>query len=221
MFSVIIFCNVPHIGQLSHATPLCPLPHHIPQSTNSTLDFVKTSAKNEYFGIFESLGDGSITIAVTVVVIIVISLIFMIASSKLFAAKVAAEAQREREEAQREREEAEQRELELLEQNKRIEEQNRRIQDQLMLTQLNAKQAAIVEANSSDLDKQVPAMFQLNWRDLLFEGRLGSGSFGDCYRGRCVYTFCAAVPSTTLIDICELNPTLLIFKQNSAAVIYA
>ena len=118
----------------------------------------------------------------------------MIARSKLFAAEVAAEAQREREEAQREREEAqrereaaEQRELELVEENKRIEEQNKRIQDQLMLTQLNAKQVAIVEANSSDLDKQVPAMFQINWRDLLFEGRLGSGSFGDCYRGRYVH----------------------------------
>ena len=161
---------------------------------NSTLDFVKTSAKNEYVDIFEALGDGSITIAITVVVIIVISLIFTIARSKLFAAKVAAEAEREREEA-------EQRELELLEQNKRIEEQNRRIQDQLMLTQLNAKQVAIVEANSSDLDKQVPATFQINWRDLLFEGRLGSGSFGDCYKGRYVYTFCAAVPSTTLTNI--------------------
>ena len=146
----------------------------------TTLDFVKKSAKNEYVDIFESLGDGSTTIAVTVVVIIVISLIFMIARSTLFAAKVAAEAEREREEA-------EQRERELLEQNQRIEEQNRRIQDQLMLTQLNAKQAAIVEANSSDLDKQVPAMFQLNWRDLLFEDRLGSGSFGDCYKGRYVY----------------------------------
>merc|ERR1719230_1980867 len=101
----------------------------------------------------------------------------MVARSKLFAAEVAAEAEREREEA-------EQRELELLEQNKRIEEQNRRIQDQLMLTQLNAKQVAIVEANSMDLDKQVPAVFQIDWRALLFEGRLGSGSFGDCYRGR-------------------------------------
>ena len=113
----------------------------------------------------------------------------MIARSKLFAAEVAAEAQREREEAQREREEAKQRERELLEQNKRIEEQNRRIQDQLMLTQLNAKQVAIVKKSSSELDKQVPAVFQLNWRDLLFEGRLGSGSFGDCYSGRYVHTF--------------------------------
>ena len=115
------------------------------------------------------------------IVIVVISLIFVIARTTIFAAKVAAEAQREREEA-------EQRELKLLERNKRIEEQNRRIQDQLMLTQLNEKQAAIVEANSGDLDKQVAAVFQLDWRDLLFEGRLGSGSFGDCYKGRYVHS---------------------------------
>ena len=174
------------IAHLSHAPLFTPPILHTAQSKTSTLDFVKTSAKNEYVGIFESLGDSSITIAVTVIVIVVISLIFMVARSKLFAAEVAAEAQREREEA-------EQREIELLEQNKRIEEQNRRIQDQLLLTQLNAKQTAIVEANSLDFDKQVPAVFQLNWRDLLFEGRLGSGSFGDCYKGRYVYTFCAAV----------------------------
>ena len=95
----------------------------------------------------------------------------------------------EKAKAQREQEETEQQRLELLEQNKRIEEQNKQIQDQLLLTQLNSKQVAIVEANSSDLDKEVQAVFQLNWRDLLFEGRLGSGSFGDCYQGRYVLSF--------------------------------
>ncbi len=104
----------------------------------------------------------------------------MVARSKLFAAKVAAEAQREREEAG-------QREQELLEKNNEIEEQNKRIKDQLLLTQLNAKQAAIVDANSVDLDENVPAVFRLNWRNLFFEGRLGSGSFGDCYKGRYVH----------------------------------
>ena len=151
---------------------------------NETLDFTKKSAQNEYVGVFESLEGASTIIIVSVVTIVVVALIFMIARSNLFAAKAAAEAEREREEAQREREEAERRERELLEHNERIQEQNRQIQDQLLLTQLNAKQVAIVDANSLDLDKQVPAMFQLNWRDLLFEGRLGSGSFGDCYSGR-------------------------------------
>ena len=86
-----------HTELLSPFANTCRVNSHIKYST---LDFVKTSAKNEYLGIFESLGDGSITIAVTVVVIIVISLIFAIARTNLFAAKVAAEAQREREEAE-------------------------------------------------------------------------------------------------------------------------
>ena len=71
-----------------------------------------------------------------------------------------------------------------------MQEQNKKIQDQLMLTQLNAKQAAIVEANSIDIDEQVPAALKLNWRALIFEGRLGSGSFGDCFKGRFV-SICA------------------------------
>ena len=54
----------------------------------------------------------------------------------------------------------------------------------LLLTQLNAEQVAMVEANSRDLDSQVPVFFKLDWKGIVFEGRLGSGSFGDCYRGR-------------------------------------
>lgn len=42
----------------------------------------------------------------------------------------------------------------------------------------------MVEANSRDLDSQVPVFFKLDWKGIVFEGRLGSGSFGDCYRGR-------------------------------------
>ena len=152
-------------------------PYALPQ--NSTLSFVRSAAKTEYVGVVESLEGSGTVVIITVAVIVIISLIFAMARSKLFAAKVEADARREREDAH-------QRERELLEETKRLEEQNKRIQDQLMLTQLNKKQAAIVEANSVDLDNQVPAVFQLNWRDLLFESRLGSGSFGDCYRGRCV-----------------------------------
>ena len=133
-------------------------------------------------------------------VIFIICLVFVTARSKLFAVEVAAEAQREREEA-------EQRELELREQNERIEQQNKQIQDQLLLTQLNSEQVAIVEANSMELDEHVRAAFQLNWRDLLFEARLGSGSFGDCYRGRCVCIFlCRALERrATLNNVYEIS----------------
>ena len=143
---------------------------------NSTLDFVKTSAKNEYVGIFESLGDGSITIAVTVVVIIVISLIFALARTNLFAAKVAAEAQREREEADEAREMAEAKVLELRETNLKI-------RKELQLSGLNKDQTQIVKNKSSRIRELVPSVYRLEWTTLLFEARLGSGSFGDCYKG--------------------------------------
>ena len=148
-----------------------------------------TEVQNEYVSLFDFLGDDTTTVLVSVGVVVIIGVTFALLRLLLGLQK----ANKEKLMAQRKQEEAEQRELELLEQKKRIEEQNRRIQDQLMLTQLNANQVAIVEANSSDLDKQVPTVFQVDWRDLLFEGRLGSGSFGDCYKGRYVYTFCAAV----------------------------
>ena len=176
-------------------------------TTNTTL---KTSNMNitrlqsEYVSLFDFLGNDTATVLVSVGVVVIIGVTFALLRLLMGLQR----ANEGKAKAQREQEETEQQRLELLEQNKRIEEQNKHIQDQLMLTQLNTKQVAIVEANSSDFDKQVPALFQLNWRDLLFEGRLGSGSFGDCYRGRCVYTFCAIVPCTTLANICELNPPL-------------
>ena len=156
-----------------------PLHHTTPRKLHeiySTLNFVKTSAKNEYVGIFESLGDGSITIAVTVVVIIVISLIFALARTNLFAAKVAAEAQREREEADEAREMAEAKVLELRETNLKI-------RKELKLSGLNEDQVQIVKNKSSRIRELVPSVYKLEWATLLFEARLGSGSFGDCYRG--------------------------------------
>ena len=45
-------------------------------------------------------------------------------------------------------------------------------------------QQAIVEANTSNLHEGLAEMYELNWRTLVFEGRLGSGSFGDCFKGR-------------------------------------
>ena len=148
-----------------------------------------TEVQNEYVSLFDFLGDDTTTVLVSVGVVVIIGVTFALLRLLLGLQR----ANKEKVMAQRKQEEAEQQRLELLEQNKRVEEQNKRIQDQLMLTQLNLEQVAIVEANSSDLEKQVPAVFQLNWRDLLFEGRLGSGSFGDCYKGTYVYTFCAAV----------------------------
>ena len=65
-----------------------------------------------------------------------------------------------------------------------LEENNVRIQEQLMLNQLNEEQIALIKANAMDIEANVPAHFELNYRVLKFEARLGSGSFGDCFKGR-------------------------------------
>ena len=52
-----------------------------------------------------------------------------------------------------------------------------------MLNKLNKKQAAMVKANASDIENNVPLHYKLDWRVLKFLERLGSGSFGDCYMG--------------------------------------
>ena len=132
----------------------------------SSLAVLTNEARTEYKGILEALGVDATLIIVSIGVGILVVVVFVVARIVLELIKV------KDEKAKAEQSAAELRET------------NLKIQDQLMLTQLNDKQVAVVEANSSDLDKQVPAVFKLDWRVLLFEGRLGSGSFGDCFKGR-------------------------------------
>ena len=134
----------------------------------TSIETLANAAKTEYEGIFEALGVDAMIIVVSVGVGILVVVVFIVARIVLALAQ-----------ANNEKAAAEQRARELREAN--IE-----IQDQLMLTQLNSRQVAIVEANAGDLDKQVPSVFKIDWRALMFEGRLGSGSFGDCFKGRCV-----------------------------------
>ena len=140
------------------------------RANKSSVADLTTEARAEYKGIFEALGVDAALIVVSIGVGILVVVVFFVARIILELAKV-----------NDEKAKAEQRAAELRETNLKI-------QDQLMLTQLNAKQVAIVEANSLNLDTQVPAVFKLNWRVLLFEARLGSGSFGDCFKGRWVFS---------------------------------
>ena len=41
----------------------------------------------------------------------------------------------------------------------------------------------MVKSNAPDVDDKVPSFFKLHWKVLKFQERLGSGSFGDCYKG--------------------------------------
>ena len=118
-------------------------------STNTTLKINNiniTQVQNEYVSLFDFLGNDTTTVLVSVGVVVIIGVVFALVRLLMGLQR----ANEEKTKAQREQAEGEQQRLELLEQNKRIEEQNKHIQDQLMLTQLNTKQVAIVEANSSD-----------------------------------------------------------------------
>ena len=52
------------------------------------------------------------------------------------------------------------------------------------LNRLDAKQAKMVETNAGDLEDNIPAHFKIDWKALQFLKRLGSGSFGDCFKGK-------------------------------------
>ena len=152
------FCNAKTADYKSNETSA--------PANESSITSLANEARAEYKGILEALGVDAAIIIVSVGVGILVVVVFFVARIIIELAKV-----------NDEKAKAEQRAAELRETNIKI-------QDQLMLTQLNPKQVEIVEANSSDLDSQVPAVFKLDYLVLLFEGRLGSGSFGDCFKGR-------------------------------------
>ena len=121
------------------------------------------SAKNEYVGIFDALGGDATMILISVGggILIIIVFVFVritIELSQINDAKA----------------EAEKRAAELLERNIDI-------QNQLMMTQLNKEQKKAVSENK--LAEHMHC-YELEWETLVFEGRLGSGTFGDCFKGR-------------------------------------
>ena len=140
------------------------------------------AAQAEYQGIFDALGVDAVIIVISIGIGFLIVVVFIVARMTLALLR-----------ANNDKAEAERRAAELREANIKI-------QDQLMLTQLNKEQVAVVEANSEDLKNQIPAELELDWRGLVFEGHLGSGSFGDCYKGRSVY-HCSA--ESTLKYVCS------------------
>ena len=148
---------------------------------NSTLSIIRSAAKSEYVSVFESLKDNTIVI-ITVVVVFVIMLFFALARGQLFAAKL----QSEKDKISEERLDLQKANKKILKEKLRLQKQNTGIMKQLMSMQLNAKQMSIVEANSTDIDEYLSVALKLDWRSLTFEDRLGSGSFGDCFKGMCV-----------------------------------
>ena len=149
------FCDALSKSREQNATP----------ASNETIESVRAGAKVEYPGLIESLEGSSTTIIVSASVIVLITLIFGVARSQLAAAK-----------AEKERDEVELQRLELLE-------QNRRILEELSLNALSEEQVEIVHEGATALEQAVPSRYKIASRKITFEALLGSGSFGDCYKG--------------------------------------
>ena len=69
-----------------------------------------------------------------------------------------------------------------MEKAQELQKANDEITRELEANRLGAKQQQMVEANRGDLDGVLGS--QVNYREISFEGTLGSGTFGDCYKGR-------------------------------------
>ena len=54
---------------------------------------------------------------------------------------------------------------------------------QVAVSGLSETQAMIVHENANDIEANVSPKFKLDWRVIKFQSRLGSGTFGDCYKG--------------------------------------
>ena len=64
-----------------------------------------------------------------------------------------------------------------------LEKQNEKIRKEVAVSGLNEMQVRLVEENASDIDRNVRPEFKLDWRTIKFMLLLGSGTFGDCYKG--------------------------------------
>jgi len=65
----------------------------------------------------------------------------------------------------------------------KLREANLKIRNELKLAGLNKQQVKIVKEQSSRIADIVSPVYKLDWGTIAFEKRLGSGTFGDCYKG--------------------------------------
>ena len=129
-------------------------------------------AEKEFKGIFDALEGDSETILVSVGMVALTAAVFALAHSQLKVTEI-----------KRVRDALETEKVLLLEQKVELQEQNKKIQDELALRALNDKQVKVVHAGAAMLEAEVPERFRIASTDITFEALLGSGSFGDCYKG--------------------------------------
>ena len=64
-----------------------------------------------------------------------------------------------------------------------LEKENTRIRREIAVEQLTPNQIQLVKSGKVQFEAKLKKKYEINWRNILFERLLGSGSFGDCYLG--------------------------------------
>ena len=64
-----------------------------------------------------------------------------------------------------------------------LEATNERIKKDIAVSGLTDMQVRYIEEHSSDIEKNIRPEFKLDWNKIKFLMLLGSGTFGDCYKG--------------------------------------
>ena len=65
----------------------------------------------------------------------------------------------------------------------RLEKHNLVLREDLKVQMLDTEQKEMVQENASEIEDRVDEKFRLDYHDFKLEKLLGSGSFGDCYKG--------------------------------------
>ena len=141
-------------------------------STTSLKSINMTAARGQYSTLFDFLGKDMTTVFVSIGVIIIIGVVFAL----LRLLRGMRKAEKDRDVMKKMKDDIDLERRDLLEQNEKI-------QQQLALTALSEEQAEIVHAGAAALEDDVPERFKIDSSHITFEALLGSGSFGDCYKG--------------------------------------
>ena len=132
-------------------------------SSRSSETIVK--AKEQYKGFIESLEGNTASILASIAVVCITILVFTLA--RVYMAYIRADDTQALVESE----------------NAKLREQNMKIKGELKAHRFTLAQSLMVNANRNEIEDEVSPHLKLNWENIKFEERLGSGAFGDCFKG--------------------------------------
>ena len=126
----------------------------------------------EYKPVFEFLGENAVFVIITFGILILVTFVFGAATIINW---MTARFEKEKTKLSTEM-------SVVTKKKEKIEEENKRIRSELEAMRLNASQRKLVNDTMGTLSEL--RAYELDWKDIAFQHLLGSGSFGDCYKGK-------------------------------------